>query len=226
MTLFKQPSFSRPLIIILVVLIGACSQMSELQVIQESGQSWDMRQQQLANINEWDIHARLVILLEDKVYPVGINWIRQHEYSSMVIEAPFGQGVIRIESNVSIDEKKQFKLTLADGKYHFGATPEVLLVNLLGWSIPVNSLKSWVKGVPDPNVDFNYETYGSGRLKLLSQNGWSVNYLEYFSEQKQRQQLPKRLYLKHDNMALKIVIERWEKFKKIVNTESIFLNFD
>jgi outer membrane lipoprotein LolB len=235
MTLFKHVSFLRWLIIVLVTFIGACSQTPELQVTQESENIWDLRQQQLASIDEWEIHARAAFLLkvtningevEDKVYPVGINWSRQREGFSMVIEAPFGQGVIRIESNLSTDKNKQFKLTLADGKYHLGATPEALLVNLLGWSIPVTGLKSWIKGLPQPNVESNYEIYGSGRLKSLRQSGWLINYLAYFSEEKQAQQLPKRLYLKHNNLGIKIVIERWEKLETSVEPESIFPDFD
>ena len=245
MTLFKQTSSLRLLIIFLVTFMSACSQTPELQVTQESEQKWHLRQQQLANINEWEIHARVAILLSakphqglsgsnnfaneamgNKVYPVGINWIRQSEYFSMVIEAPFGQGVIRIESNVSSDKDKQFKLTLADGKYSLGATPERLLFNLLGWSIPVSGLKSWIKGMPQPNVESNYEIYGSGKLKSLRQNDWLINYLDYFSEEDQLQQLPKRLYLKHDNMGMKIAIERWEKLDATVGQESIFPNFD
>jgi outer membrane lipoprotein LolB len=235
MTLFKHASSSRWLIIVLVTLIGACSQTPELQVTEESEQIWDLRQQQLAGIDEWEIYARAAILLketnsngeiEDKVYPVGINWSRQQERFSMVIEAPFGQGVIRIGSNASTDKNKRFKLTLADGSYQLGVTPEALLVNLLGWSIPVSGLRSWVKGLPQPDIESSYEIYGSGRLKSLRQKGWLINYLAYFSEQEQAQQLPKRLYLKHDNLGIKIVIERWEKLQAPVQSESIFPDFD
>jgi outer membrane lipoprotein LolB len=226
MTLLIQPFFSRLLALVLVILIGACSQTPELQVTQESERSWDRRQQQLVNIDEWEIHARIAILLEDKVYPLVINWVRQQERSLMIMEAPFGQGVIRLQSNTSTNKNEQFKLTLVDGRVHLGPTPEVLLFNLLGWSIPVSGLKSWIKGLPQSNVDSNYEIYGSGRLKSLQQNGWLINYLDYFSEQEQPQQLPKRLYLKHKNMGIKMAIERWEKFEVSVESESIFPNFD
>lgn len=235
MTQYKHAFFRRSLSIVLVIFIGACSQTPELQVTQQSEQIWDLRQQQLADIDEWEIHARAAILLketningqiEDKVYPVGINWSRQQERFSMIIEAPFGQGVIRIESNRSTDTNEQFKLTLADGNYQLGATPEALLVNLLGWSIPVSGLKSWIKGLPQPNVESSYEIYGSGRLKSLQQDGWLINYLAYFSEDKRDKQLPKRLYLKHDNLGIKIVIERWGKLEVSIEPESIFPNFD
>lgn len=215
----------------LTVLIAACSQMPDLQVTKESQQNWDLRQQQLASINEWEIHARAAILLkneslEDKVYSVGINWRRQQERFSMVIEAPFGQGVMRIESNLSNDKNKQFKLTLADGKYHLGATPETLLTGLLGWSIPVSGLKSWVKGLPQGDVEYRYELYGTGQLRSLRQDGWLINYLAYFSATKQPQTLPKRMYLKHENLGIKIVIERWVKLEASVEPESIFPDFD
>jgi outer membrane lipoprotein LolB len=97
---------------------------------------------------------------------------------------------------------------------------------LLGWRIPVTGLKSWIKGLPQPDVESNYEIDGLGRLKSLQQNGWFVNYLDYFPAQKQVQQLPKRLYLKHNNVGIKIVIERWEKFEAQAEQESIFPNFD
>jgi outer membrane lipoprotein LolB len=162
----------------------------------------------------------------DKIYPVGFTWSRQKERFSMVIEALFGQGVTRIESNLSTEKDQQFKLTLADGNYSLGATPDELLVKLLDLSIPVTGLKSWIKGLPQPNVESSYEIDGFGRLKSLRQNGWLVNYLDYFSEEKQAQQLPKRLYLKHNNVRIKIVIERWEKLEASVEQESIFPNFD
>jgi outer membrane lipoprotein LolB len=245
MTEYIHASLSRLLTIILVAFIGACSQQPALQVTQESEESWDLRQQQLANIDEWEIHARAVILLrserynllagrddsahqmaEGQVYPVGINWSRQQDRFSMVIEGPFGQGFIRIESNLSPNKNKQFKLTLADGEFRLGATPEALLVDLLGWSIPVNGLKSWIKGLPEPNVESISEIYGSGRLKSLRQNGWLVNYMAYFPEEKQPQQLPKRLFLKHENLEIKLVIERWGKLKTSAEAEFIFPDFD
>jgi outer membrane lipoprotein LolB len=241
MTLLLHISAPRLLIIVLMLFISACSQTPVLKVTLESEQNWDWRQQQLANIDEWEIHARAAIMVSakstqsggfandlaiDKVYPVGITWSRQQAHFSMVIEAPFGQGVIRIESNLSTDKDKQFKLTLADGNYRLGATPDGLLVQLLGWRIPVTGLKSWIKGLPQPDVESNYEIDGFGRLKSLRQNGWLVNYLDYFPAQKQAQQLPKRLYLKHNNVGIKIVIERWEKFEAQAEQESIFPNFD
>ena len=241
MTLLLRISAPRLLIIVLMLFISACSQTPVLKVTLESEQNWDWRQQQLANIDEWEIHARAAIMVSakstqsggfasdlalDKVYPVGITWSRQQAHFSMVIEAPFGQGVIRIESNLSTDKDKQFKLTLADGNFRLGATPDGLLVQLLGWRIPVTGLKSWIKGLPQPDVESNYEIDGLGRLKSLKQNGWFVNYLDYFPAQKQVQQLPKRLYLKHNNVGIKIVIERWEKFEAQAEQESIFPNFD
>lgn len=226
--IFSQYSnqFSRLLIIGLVAFIAACSQTPDLRVTKASEQNWDLRKQQLAPVDEWEIHARAAILLEDKVYPVGINWSRQQERFSMVIEAPFGQGVIRIESNFSIDINEQFKLTLADGRHRLGPTPEALLEALLGWSIPVSGLKSWVKGLPQSDISYTHELFGTGQLKSLQQDGWLVNYLAYFSAEEQPQMLPKRMYLKHKNLGIKIVIERWAKLETSVEQESIFPDFD
>jgi outer membrane lipoprotein LolB len=230
------PSIHNPrlrlLTIGLLLLVSACSNLPVVPVTKKSEQNWQLHQQQLAQIDHWEIHARAAILVNtanldgDKVYPVGISWSRQQAQFSMIIEAPFGQGVIRIKSNPSTDTDKRFKLTLADGKYRLGPTPEALLTELLGWAIPVSGLKSWVKGSPQPETDYTYELYGEGRLKSMRQDGWLINYLAYFPSEEQTLPLPKRIYLKHKNLGIKIVIERWAQLEAQVEPESIFPNFD
>ena len=216
---------------LIIALVSACSSLPELPVTQQSEQNWQLRRQQLAAIDHWQIYARAVISLhaenpqQDELYSVGINWNRQQARFSMTLEAPFGQGMVRIESNQSEDATKRFKLTLADGKYHLGSTPEALLTDLFGWSVPLSGLKSWVKGAPQPGLEYSYELYGEGRLKSMRQAGWLINYLAYFPPDKQARQLPKRIYLKRNNLAIKIAIKRWTDLKTPVQPESIFPDF-
>ena len=72
----------------------------------------------------------------------------------------------------------------------------------------------------------NYDLNGDGRLKSLLQNGWRINYLDYFKPQSPARGLPRKMYLKRDDLAIKIVVERWQKPKIIEVDSGLFPEFN
>jgi outer membrane biogenesis lipoprotein LolB len=80
------------------VAIAGCSQFGGLADKQQAQERWADRQQLLLDFMAWDIHARAVIRLKRQAYNIGIRWQRKTENSMILLEAPFGQGVFRIES--------------------------------------------------------------------------------------------------------------------------------
>lgn len=210
----------------IAISLVACSSISDLPVTDQSYQDWARYRVQLSKINSWEIHARAAIFVEQEVYQVGISWKREINVFVIVIEAPFGQGVFRVESNLQDFGQPPIKLSMPDGEVYFDDSAEALLVRALGWSIPVSGLKSWIKGLPLPNTGYSFDLQADGRLKSLRQNDWLINYLEYFPRDTEEQGLPRKMYLKHSNLALKIVIERWHPFKAEVNSPVLFPSFD
>jgi outer membrane lipoprotein LolB len=97
---------------------------------------------------------------------------------------------------------------------------------VLGWSIPVSGLEWWIKGLPLGTADYSFDLRGDGRLKSLLQNDWKINYLDYFDRQSPAQGLPRKMYLKHQDLALKIVIERWHQYETPVDIPVLFPEFD
>jgi outer membrane lipoprotein LolB len=208
------------------MVLAACSSINDLPVTDESYRDWDRHRAQLSTINSWEIHARSAIFVEQEVYQVGINWQREINQFVIVIEAPFGQGVFRIESGLQGDGMPPIKLSLPDGQVYFDDSAEALLKEVLGWSIPVSGLKSWIKGLPLINTDYSFDLRADGRLKSLRQDDWVINYLEYFSSDNTAQGLPRKMYLKHQDLALKIVIDRWQQTQARVNSPVLFPDFD
>ena len=209
-----------------VLTLVACSSLSDLPVTEESYRNWARHQARLGKINSWEIHARAAIFVEQEVYQVGINWQREIDQFVIVIEAPFGQGVFRVESNQPAVGQLAMKLSLPDGQVFYDKSAEALLIKVFGWSIPVGGLKSWIKGLPLLDTDYHFDLQADGRLKSLRQDGWLINYLEYFTGDTASQGLPRKMYLKHTNLAIKIVIDRWRQFESEVNSPIIFPDFD
>ena len=219
--------FCRALLLLWVsLLLGACSSLPDTPITEESYVAWDKYQARLSDFESWEIHARSAIFVNEEVYQAGINWQREQNRFVLVLEAPLGQGVFRVESNSANGSSAPVMLTLPDGQKYFNESAEALLLEVLGWSIPVSGLEWWIKGLPLESVDFSFDLRGDGRLKSLLQNNWKINYLEYFDRQSRAQGLPRKMYLKHKDLALKIVIERWHQYESPVDQPVLFPEFD
>ena len=215
-----------PSLLATLLLLGACSSLPEHPVTTESHEAWARHQAQWAQIDSWEIHARSAIFVDQEVHQVGINWQREQDQFAFVIEAPFGQGVFRIESFSALGNLASTRLTMPDGQEYFDDSAELLLNKVLGWSIPISRLEWWIKGLPQPPADYSYELRYDGRLKSLQQDDWTVNYLDYFDPDSSAGGLPKKMYLKHQKLALKIVIERWYSIDTQVEPAGLFPEFN
>ncbi|MCP4236087.1 MAG: outer membrane lipoprotein LolB [Aestuariibacter sp.] len=193
---------------LLLLLLGGCTSMPSIPVSDQSHKDWAQYQLQAGRVQQWYIHARAVIFVADEVHNVGLKWRHNPDEFTITLEAPFGQGVFRLES---MPGKALVKLRLPDGNLVYGEDAEAILDQTLGWSIPVSELEFWIKGLPSKSGAFTQVLNGDGRLRSLQQKDWSITYLDYFEFDHSAQGLPKKLYLKHDKLALKIVIDNWQK---------------
>jgi len=207
-------------------LLGACSSLPSTPVTEDSYNAWARYQVELAEFDSWEMHARSAIFVNEEVYQVGINWQRQQDRFTLVIEAPFGQGVFRVESYSAGENSESVMLTMPDGEKYLDDSAEDLLDRVFGWSIPVSGLESWIKGLPQGVAEYSFDLRGDGRLQSLLQNDWKVNYLEYFGVKSAAEGLPKKMYLKHQDLAMKIVIERWHQEVLQPDAPLLFPEFD
>ncbi len=194
--------------IVLLLLLGGCSSLPKLPVGEQSHKDWAQYQLQAGRVQQWYIHGRAAIFVADEVHNVGLKWRHSPDEFTITMEAPFGQGVVRLES---IPGNALVKLSLPDTNAIYGENAEAILDQRLGWSIPVSELEFWIKGLPSKPETFTRVLNGDGRLRSLQQKDWSITYLDYFAFDHPAQGLPKKLYLKHDKLALKIVIDSWQK---------------
>jgi outer membrane lipoprotein LolB len=188
------------------VAIAGCSQFDGLSDEQQAQERWAARQQALLDFDSWDIHARAAIKLKGEAYNIGIRWQRQAENSTVLLEAPFGQGVFRIESAAG----GTYRLRLPDGRVSANRTAEVLLEEMIGWSLPISGLEYWIRGIPRPDSAYTHHLDQAGRARSINQDQWVIDYLDYFVGQEDLQ-LPRRIKLVSETVTLKLVIERWQQ---------------
>lgn len=205
-------------------LLQACSTVPEKTLTNTPEQDWALYQLQAGRVNSWNLRGRAAIFVDDDVHNIGLRWRKNLDEFVIVLEAPFGQGVIRLES--SRQTGYPVKLSLGDGQIIYAEDAESALLDAIGFAIPVTGLVSWIRGIPGKATPFEHVPGPDGRLRSLSQDEWTINYLDYFERQEVERGLPKKMYLKHDRLALKIVIEHWQKPLEEVSNGELFPSFD
>ena len=89
------------------------------------------------------------------------------------------------------------------------AEPELLW--RYGWTIPVDSLRYWALGIPDPSVPGVTKLDEQGRLTRLEQNGWTVQISRY--QEGGGQSMPRILTATNRDTRVRMVIDRWLFFE-------------
>jgi outer membrane lipoprotein LolB len=190
----------------LVLVIAGCAGRGTLTPDPEVQSRWLEQQAVAAAYNQWDMYARAGLRRKGEAHNISIRWQREVDGRfMMMLEAPFGQGVLRIEAI----EPGDYRLRLPDGRTFENTSAEALLVDVIGWSLPVSGLEFWVRGLPDARSDYSLRLDSAGRASSINQDGWEIVYLDYFAAAVDPP-LPRRLRLDSDDLLLQLVIERWQ----------------
>ena len=195
---------------VMVTLLAGCAKTLELPAVTDaSHEMWQARQLQLAALNQWNIRGRIALFVDDKVYNLGLGWQRQGERSNIKLETSLGQGVIRLKK-----DSTGVELTTSEGEQITGINAQQVLYRSTGLVFPVEGLETWIKGIPHEASYYLPDIDGLGRAMTLGQDGWGINYFDYEKvqlAQLNQAELPQKIYMRRDNLALKIVIDQWQK---------------
>lgn len=158
----------------------------------------------LQQVEYWEARGRLAATAGDRSATVSLIWQQRGGFFDIYLVAPLGQGVLNL-----VGDDRQVVLSNNRGETVIAPNAETLFADQLGVRVPIVNLRDWVLGVPArhggvPTVELDEQ----GRPKSLLQDGWLVNYPSY--REVAALSLPEKVFVKGDDMAVKLVIERWD----------------
>lgn len=170
----------------------------------KTGVSTDSSKKNLAasKISSWEISGAMAARSKGKGWSAAVNWL-QHGLNSYQIRlsGPLGSGTVLISRNGGI-------VTLRDGpKTATSSNAESLLKQQTGVRLPVNNLYYWARGVPAPGSVQGSKYDQGGRLLVLRQAGYTIEYQQYTSVGKTI--LPSNIRLQGNGVFIKLVIKNW-----------------
>lgn len=189
--------------LVAILLLGACARLPQQNIIPENLQThWSEHQQQVGKLENWDIMGKLGIRTPAQSNSARFNWQQQAQHFDIRVTTLLGQGVATL-SGTSGD----VYLNIAGRGEYTTHAPEALLLQELGWTLPVDVLNYWVRGIPAPDSQARYQLNDQGLLDTLQQAGWQLQFSRY--QQLESQHLPSKILLQQNDIKLTLLIKKW-----------------
>lgn len=189
------------LCLILLFVSTACTTTVPLSV--GTHVSWQEHQRDVAQLQYWTLQGRLAVTNGSESWHLDMSWQQQGDNYIIKLFVPFGAGQIQLRGDhngVVLDDGENTPL--------YADNADSLLYESTGLKIPVEGLRYWVRGLPDPGMSNGEMNLSAGKLKQLHQGGWQLRFRRY--QQVNNTSLPQKLFLHRDDLDVRLVIDQWQ----------------
>jgi outer membrane lipoprotein LolB len=186
----------------LLLLLNGCSGVTIKEPGAPGQQAYQERASELATIDQWGLSGKLSLDDGDDGGSGKLNWDTGPEGYDLDFRGAMGRGAWQLQVR-----EHSATLREADGSVQTAAGVAVLMQQRIGWSVPVEALAWWVRGLKAPDPSGLEQFDSEGRLLSLQQFGWSIEFRRYRSIDGFA--LPVRLEAQRDNYRVKLAVGRW-----------------
>lgn len=157
--------------------------------------TWEARRETLQSWGRLESHGRVAIARDGEGFSGSWRWAQRAHRSTLELQGPLGVGGLSLEFNSegAVDEASRLALE-----------------QQLGFVLPVESLRYWMLGVPDPREGGEERMAAdAARLDGLQQKGWTVSFKNYAPVPGAEYELPQRIEASRESLRVRLVIEGW-----------------
>jgi outer membrane lipoprotein LolB len=204
--------------VLAVTLVAACAAPIERPDVPPRV-AWNQRSADLEALESWDMKGRMAVRTEERGGSASVIWSRDGERHGIDLYGPFGGGRVHIE-----EDPRGATLRDSKGRVFEARNAAELLYRRVGWAIPFDELRYWLRGLPAPGERERFDLDEHGRLALLHQDGWEVRYLDY--DVHDGFELPRKVFMRAlpgtvhligeegeplgDRLDVRVVIRSWD----------------
>jgi outer membrane lipoprotein LolB len=179
------------------VLLAACA--TTRRAPPAPGEGWEQRVSDLQRQRSWQLDGRAAVAIAAQGWQATLNWRQRGDAEEVHLSGPFGVGALVLERT-------------PDGLSLNGAPPSDAVTNQLqeklGFELPLEHLRFWLLGVPDPSAAFEVKRNEQDRASQLRQADWSVDYDRYMPVAGDL--LPAHLVLSREGVRVRIAVDHWD----------------
>ena len=154
-------------------------------------------------LRDWALAGRAAINTASDSGTVSVDWRQRGEQYELQLRAPWGAGTVELAGDA-----ERVRLRTSEGIEDSASQPRELLRRHTGLDLPVQALRYWLRGVPEPGSPAQSQVDERGLLSELRQNGWHIQYRRYADIEGLA--LPTTVFMRGDGLELRVVVQRWE----------------
>ena len=156
----------------------------------------------IGTVDEWRLLGRISLDDGDQGGSGKLQWEVAADRSTIDFHGAMGRGAWHLEIS-----PESAVLREANGNEYSAPGVDNLIQQQMGWPVPVDALKWWVRGLAAPGSIEHRLLDDQGLLLGLGQFGWQIDFNRYKSDTGVA--MPTRLDARRENYRVKLAVSRW-----------------
>lgn len=166
--------------------------------------AWASHQRQMETVADWSLNGKLSLRYQDQRVHYKIDWRCRADDISFSLYLPTGQKTMEFSAD---SERAQVRDGRGDVRY--ADDGDALIKQALGIDVPLSSMCSWSKGIPDAGSRVaTLNLNENSRLKNLRQASWQVAYSAYMPVGELF--LPRKIDLHKGDLHIVLLVKDWQ----------------
>ncbi len=195
------------LLFILTIVINGCTTSPPKSLTEQTNQTIEQRNAQLARINDWQLNGKIAFIQSDNRESASIRWqyLQSKNSQKLDLNSYLGINVLHLASKDNIHTIE------VDGKSYQSDNLDQLITSLTGLTLPTQALTLWLKGLAfHPSDKITYSARNQLPSVLISEHNnqhWQIIYANY--QQVKGVLLATKFTIKQNDLLIKISVKKW-----------------
>lgn len=190
-------------IVALCVVAALTAGCVSAPVRETSPMPWPERRAALQADDHFSLSGRVALSAPGTGVNASLRWQQEGQVSRVSLDGPLGVGGAEVELR-----GEQLELRTSRGERLSGEAARAELERRIGFPLPLEALRYWVRGVPQPGAAADEQLdEAHQRLTRLVQDGWEIDYASWLEDA--GGSLPRRLTAQRDDTRVRLVVDRW-----------------
>lgn len=157
----------------------------------------------IGSVEQWRLLGRISLDDGDQGGSGKLQWDVTASLSTIDFHGAMGRGAWHLEIG-----RDSAILKEASGNEYRAPGVDQLIQQQMGWPVPVDALKWWVRGLAAPGSIQEKQLDDRGLLIGLAQFDWQIDFNRYSSDSGVA--MPTRLDARRENYRVKLAISHWQ----------------
>ncbi len=169
----------------------------------EATEAADARSARLAEMPRWSLQGRIAVSDGRDGGSGRIEWAQDRASFDIAVRAPVAGGSWRLSGDAGLAQLDGV------GEHRLlGDRASTLLERELGWHLPLDEVRAWIRGLPLDPAQARVEADAGGLPRNISEAGWQVEYRAWM-DAGDGLQMPRRLVARKPPYEVRIAVDRW-----------------